>query len=104
MAFDAKGNRLDFIPCARPEDLGFVERAGLYPGLARQLLLGRSITSMRTRTLILVVAGLAAATPAFCDPELLTWDELVTLYEQDQPPAPLAQKLHILLTTPFVSN
>lgn len=62
------------------------------------------MTHMRVRTLLLVVASLVLAVPAFSDPELLTWDELVTLYQQDQPPAPLAQKLHTLLTTPFVSN
>ena len=37
-------------------------------------------------------------------PELLTYDELVQLYEQETPPAALQQKLHQLLTTPFVSN
>jgi endonuclease/exonuclease/phosphatase family metal-dependent hydrolase len=35
---------------------------------------------------------------------LLTYDELVTLYEQDVPPPELAAKLQRLLTTPFVSN
>jgi len=37
-------------------------------------------------------------------PELLTYDELVQLYEQETPPAALQHKLHQLLTTPFVSN
>lgn len=59
---------------------------------------------MRIRTFLLAMIGLAAATPVFADAELLTWDELVTLYQQDPPPTPLAQKLHTLLTTPFVSN
>jgi hypothetical protein len=35
---------------------------------------------------------------------LLTYDDLVTLYEQDVPPPELAAKLQRLLTTPFVSN
>ena len=37
-------------------------------------------------------------------PELLTYDELVQLYEQESPPAALQSKLGRLLTTPFVSN
>lgn len=37
-------------------------------------------------------------------PELLTYDELVQLYEQETPAAALQQKLNQLLTTPFVSN
>ena len=37
-------------------------------------------------------------------PELLTYSELVQLYEQETPPADLQNKLNRLLTTPFVSN
>lgn len=37
-------------------------------------------------------------------PELLTYDELVQLYEQENPPEALQDKLRRLLTTPFVSN
>jgi endonuclease/exonuclease/phosphatase family metal-dependent hydrolase len=37
-------------------------------------------------------------------PELLTYDELVQLYEQETPPVALQDKLGRLLTTPFVSN
>ena len=37
-------------------------------------------------------------------PELLTYDELVQLYEQETPPDALQNKLRRLLTTPFVSN
>ncbi len=37
-------------------------------------------------------------------PPLLTWDEIRQLYNEDEPPAPLKQKLHRLLTTPFVWN
>jgi endonuclease/exonuclease/phosphatase family metal-dependent hydrolase len=37
-------------------------------------------------------------------PELLTYEELVQLYEQETPPAALQAKLGRLLTTPFVSN
>ena len=52
------------------------------------------------------LATLACAPAYLCrgQPDLLTWEELVTLYQQDPPPAPLAAKLHALLTTPFVSN
>jgi endonuclease/exonuclease/phosphatase family metal-dependent hydrolase len=37
-------------------------------------------------------------------PELLTYDEIVQLYQQDVPSAALRDKLQQLLTTPFVSN
>lgn len=37
-------------------------------------------------------------------PELFSYTELVQLYEQETPPAALQNKLHRLLTTPFVSN
>jgi len=37
-------------------------------------------------------------------PELLTYDELVQLYEQETLPEALQNKLRLLLTTPFVSN
>ncbi|MDQ3474523.1 MAG: endonuclease/exonuclease/phosphatase family protein [Acidobacteriota bacterium] len=38
------------------------------------------------------------------DPELLTYEELVQLYEQPVPAEPLQRKLNALLNTPFVSN
>ncbi|HZS52893.1 MAG TPA: endonuclease/exonuclease/phosphatase family protein [Bryobacteraceae bacterium] len=38
------------------------------------------------------------------DPELLTWDELIQLYKEEVPPPALNDKLHKLLTTPFVRN
>ncbi len=38
------------------------------------------------------------------DPELLTYDEIIQLYQQDPPPPALNDKLHRLLTTPFVRN
>jgi endonuclease/exonuclease/phosphatase family metal-dependent hydrolase len=41
---------------------------------------------------------------SWAQPKLLTWDELVTLYQRATPPPTLAAKLHALLTTPFVSN
>src|SRR5687768_14820582 len=37
-------------------------------------------------------------------PTLLTYNELVALYEQDPPSPELADKLTKLLTTPFVNN
>ena len=42
-------------------------------------------------------------TPA-TGPELLNFDELVTLSDTDQPASPLKEKLDHLLTTPFLSN
>lgn len=38
------------------------------------------------------------------DPELLTYEELIQLYEQETPPEALRLKLEQLLSTPFVSN
>lgn len=38
------------------------------------------------------------------EPELLTYEELIRLFEQENPPEPLQSKLNRLLTTPFVSN
>ena len=43
----------------------------------------------------------AKAQPA---PEFLTFDELVTLSEADQPASPLEEKLERLLATPFLNN
>lgn len=37
-------------------------------------------------------------------PALLTYDEIIQLYQQDISPAPLRDKLNRLLNTPFVSN
>lgn len=60
--------------------------------------------------LLLVVAvirnGLAAETDyvRFSKPDLLTFEELVQLEQQDPPSGALAEKLEHLLTTPFVSN
>ena len=45
---------------------------------------------------------LRAQPPA--DPQLLTYDEIVQLYQQADPPSPLRDKLQKLLTTPFVRN
>ena len=38
------------------------------------------------------------------DPQLLTYEEIVQLYQQEDPPPPLRDKLKKLLTTPFVRN
>lgn len=46
-------------------------------------------------------AGIASARQA---PPLLTYNELVQLYEQTVPPEALQNKLNSLLSTPFVSN
>lgn len=37
-------------------------------------------------------------------PALLTYDEIIQLYQQDVPPAALREKLDKLLTNPFVSS
>jgi endonuclease/exonuclease/phosphatase family metal-dependent hydrolase len=55
---------------------------------------------------LLALLPLAAAVHDFAPaaPEFLTFDELVTLSNTNRPPAPLANKLDRLLTTPFVNN
>lgn len=58
---------------------------------------------------ISLVVSVAARTPAAqgadpAGPAPFSYDELVTLSEQPDPPAPLAARLATLLTTPFVSN
>ena len=53
------------------------------------------------------LVAIAAASGLFADqqgPDTLTYDEIIQLYQQDAPPAPLAAKLHRLLNTPFVNN
>jgi endonuclease/exonuclease/phosphatase family metal-dependent hydrolase len=57
-------------------------------------------------TLLLIALSFfpAAAAARQQAPELLTYDELVQLYEQQTPPEALQHKLRRLLTTPFVSN
>ncbi len=49
------------------------------------------------------LAGVHDVTPAIA-PDILTFDELVVLSDTDRPPAPLAEKVERLLTTPFVDN
>ena len=48
------------------------------------------------------VSNLFAQPPR--DPQLLTYEEIIQLYQQDDPPPPLREKLKSLLTTPFVRN
>lgn len=53
--------------------------------------------------LLLVLTFPSLAQPP-ADPQLLTFDEIVQLYQQEIPPPPLRDKLNKLLTTPFVRN
>ena len=59
---------------------------------------------MRIRKLGLVAFCLIFTSSLLAQPALLTWDELVALYQYDPPSPRLAAKMHTLLTTPFVSN
>jgi len=52
--------------------------------------------------LLVLTFPLLAQPPA--DPQLLTFDEIVQLYQQPDPSPPLRDKLNKLLTTPFVRN
>jgi endonuclease/exonuclease/phosphatase family metal-dependent hydrolase len=58
------------------------------------------------RSILGVCFAILSSFPAKAQPppELLTFDELVTLSEADQPAAPLEEKLDRLLTTPFLNN
>jgi endonuclease/exonuclease/phosphatase family metal-dependent hydrolase len=76
---------------------------------------GGDLITLRQRAAILILLFLPLIVPAsaahqpeatapFVGPELLTYEELLTLYEQEALHGPLARKLNSLLTTPFVSN
>lgn len=52
--------------------------------------------------LVLFKCALQAQPPI--DPQLLTYEEIIQLYQQEDPPPPLRDKLNNLLTTPFVRN
>jgi endonuclease/exonuclease/phosphatase family metal-dependent hydrolase len=49
-------------------------------------------------------SALQAQTQPPVDPQLLTYEEIVQLYQQADPPPPVRDKLKKLLTTPFVRN
>jgi hypothetical protein len=65
------------------------------PGLSPRILLFASFA-------VFVSTFTVSAQPQA--PELLTYNELIQLYEQATPPDALQKKMHALLTTPFVSN
>ena len=64
----------------------------------------------KTRPLMLLLIPailclfISVAVNAQQGPDLFSYRELVQLYEQETPPDALQNKLHRLLTTPFVSN
>ncbi len=67
----------------------------------------RCRTAILSTTLLCLVypCKVPAQTPGQpADPPLLTFDELKQLYDQENPPEPLRDKLRILMTTPFVRN
>ena len=55
-------------------------------------------------TFDLALLALTTSSARRQNPELLTYEELVQLYEQPVPAEPLQRKLTALLNTPFVSN
>src|SRR5687768_14078205 len=64
--------------------------------------MARPLLLLLTVTFIFITAkGQPAGTS---DPTLLTYNELVALYETDPPSPELAKKLTSLLNTPFVNN
>lgn len=63
----------------------------------------RPILALCGALILPVLAAAQESVPATA-PELLSFDELVTLSDTDQPLSPLKEKLDHLLTTPFLSN
>ena len=64
---------------------------------------------MKSYRLAILQAALLLAVPPStfaqaADPPLLSFDEIKQLYQDDDLPAPLRDKLRTLLTTPFVRN
>ena len=64
----------------------------------------RHLTRYWCATTIALLLLNTSASGQTSGPELLTYEELVQLYEQPSPPAALRQKLNVLLNTPFVNN
>jgi endonuclease/exonuclease/phosphatase family metal-dependent hydrolase len=62
----------------------------------------RPLTLLLTRSVLCLF--ISVAVNAQQAPDLFSYRELVQLYEQETPPDALQNKLHRLLTTPFVSN
>src|SRR5687767_4627269 len=62
------------------------------------------MTTARRLLLLLTVTFIFTTANGQSGPTLLTYNELVTLYETDPPSPELANKLRRLLTTPFVNN
>ena len=63
------------------------------------------LSKPRICALLLLLLSCCSVTPAQqSGPPLLTYDDLVALYENDVPPPELAARLDRLLTTPFVNN
>lgn len=54
--------------------------------------------------LVLLLSSFSITLAQQSGPPLLTYEDLVTLYEDDVPSAELAERLNTLLTTPFVNN
>lgn len=80
--------------------------------MPKRSVLARATLRAAAATLILILflcsVGMAQhAAPAYTrysQPTLLTYSELVALYEQDKIEPALAEELNALLTTPFISN
>ena len=62
------------------------------------------ISRQRWPVLLLIASAAAGLGAEQQGPETLSYDEILQLYKQDVPPAPLAAKLQRLVTTPFVNN
>ena len=61
-------------------------------------------TWLRVASAALLLSAAPRVWAQSSDPPLLTFDEIKQLYQDDDPPAPLRDKLRTLLTTPFVRN
>jgi hypothetical protein len=67
------------------------------------MVLLRSVT-LYGAVLLLPLLGWGNVSRQSADPELLTYDEIIQLYQNANPSPELRQKLQTLLTTPFVRN
>ena len=66
--------------------------------------MSETLRSLRFQAAAAAVCPSQYAFGQAADPPLLTFDEIKRLYQDDDLPAPLRDKLRTLLTTPFVRN
>ena len=101
---DALDRRRALIPEGRCGALGGHHRSWRWPNADIRVVHAAARTLHITNAALLCLASVAVVSPTADELPSLTYPELVTLYEQDVPPAALRQKLDALLRTPVVDN